>query len=153
MIKNLKKSFLGKILKWCLRSFLSWHAYFKQLFWFYVFYNSKKLANNCDIKCQIKYVGRKRTKFPHPVGIIIGMGVKLGYDCIIFQNVTLGTKNLRYGDDYPEIGNNVIVGANAVLIGKIRIGNNVKIGASSFVNFDVPDNATVIGNPGKIIRS
>lgn len=152
MTEKLKKRIIGRIVRWVIRAFLNWRFYFKQLFWSYKYYHSKKLANTCDIKCKIKYVGERNTKFPHPVGVVIGMGVQLGNNCVLFQNITLGTKSLRFDDDYPKIGNNVIIGANAVLIGKIKIGNNVKVGASSFVNFDVPDNAVVVGNPARIIN-
>lgn len=151
MINRFKKSFLGKGIKWLLRAFLSWRFYFKQLYWSYKYYRTKKLANNCDIKCKINYVGKRNTKFPHPLGIVIGIGVKMGNNCIIFQNVTLGAKNFEFGDNYPNIGSNVVIGANSVLIGNIKIGNNVVIGACTLVNKDIPDNTIVAGNPMRII--
>ncbi len=150
-LQILKKSLIGKLLKWVLRSALNWRFYFKQLFWSYKYYQTKKLANTCDIKCKIKYVGEKKTKFPHPVGVVIGMGVVMGESCIIFQNTTLGTRKMFYGDDYPILGNNVTVGANSIVVGNVKIGNNVTIGACTFVNKDIPDNAIVVGNPMKII--
>lgn len=149
--EKLKKSIIGKLTKWLLRSFLSWRFYFKQLFWSYQYYQTKRLANSCDIKCTIKYVGKRSTKFPHPVGVVIGMGVKLGNHCTIFQNSTLGTKKMNYGDDYPVLGDHVIVGANVLVIGKVTIGNHVTIGASTLVLSDVPDYAIVAGNPMKIL--
>lgn len=148
---SLKKSFIGKTAKWILRAFLSWRFYFRQLFWSYLYYQTKRLANACDIKCTIRYVGQKNTKFPHPVGVVIGMGVKLGNHCTIFQNSTLGTKNMFYNNDYPTLGNNVTIGANSILIGKITIGSNVTIGASTLVMTDIPDNAIVAGNPMRIV--
>ena len=149
--EQLKKSIVGRSLKWILRAFLGWRFYFKQLFWSYKYYQTKRIANNCDIKCKIKYVGEKNIKFPHPIGIVIGMGVELGNDCIIFQNTTLGTKRLIYDQDYPKLGHNVIVGANSVIIGNVKIGNNVTIGAMTLVNKDIPDNAIAIGIPVRII--
>ncbi|MBA5628933.1 serine O-acetyltransferase [Moheibacter lacus] len=149
--EKLKKSIIGKLTKWLLRAFLSWRFYFKQLFWSYQYYQTKRLANSCDIKCTIKYVGKRNTKFPHPVGVVIGMGVKLGNHCTIYQNSTLGTKRLVFGNDYPEIGDNVVVGANAIIIGNVKIGNNAIIGASTLVNIDIPDNAIVVGNPMRVV--
>lgn len=151
ILKLIKKSLFGETLKWILRAFRSWRAFFRQLFFSYKYYHTKRLAICCDIKCTIKYAGNKKAKFPHPVGVVIGMGVILGSECVIFQNSTLGTKKMEFGDDYPKLGNNVIVGANAVVIGDITIGNNVTIGALTLVNGDVPDNAIVIGNPMKIV--
>ena len=64
----------------------------------------------------------------------------------IYQNATIG-----YNNGFPTIGNNVFIGAGAVVIGKIRIGNNVKIGAGAVVIEDVPDNCTVVGPKAKVI--
>lgn len=101
---------------------------------------------NCIIspKAQIG----KQLKFPHPLGIVIGENVKIGSQVTIYQNVTLG-QNLGY---YPEVGDNVIIYANAVIIGNVKIGNHVIIGANSVVIKDIPDNAIVAGSPAKIIK-
>jgi serine acetyltransferase len=106
-----------------------------------------------DLTIGIRELGRKKTKFPHPIGIIIGQYVIIGRDCIIYQNVTIGTKSLEdaMNRKYPQIGNNVYIGANAVIIGNITIGNNVIIGAATFVNKNISDNAIVVGNPARII--
>lgn len=71
---------------------------------------------------------------------------KIGDDFICYPHVVIGTINL-YSKGKPTIGNNVVIGSGAVIVGNISIGNNVKIGANSVVTKDVPDNATVIGNP------
>ena len=73
---------------------------------------------------------------------------EIGENCWINQRVTLGYK----GDGCPTIGNNVWMGRNAIIIGGVHIGNDVLIAPGAFVNFDVPDNSIVIGNPGKIIQ-
>ena len=88
----------------------------------------------------------KRLQLPHGgFGVIMNNGVRIGNDAIIFQNVTLGNGSVTIGD-------RVYIGAGAVLIGDITIGDDVHIGANTFVNFDVPDNSTVVGVKGKILK-
>lgn len=92
--------------------------------------------------------------FPHPVGIVIGEGVKLGARVKVFQNVTLG--GARLGDwqanNYPEVGDDTVIFAGAVVIGKIKIGRHCVVGANAVVTKDVPDYSTVAGAPARIIR-
>jgi len=92
-------------------------------------------------------------KLPHPVGIVIGEGVVIGKNVKIFQNVTLGGKQI--GDakqlNYPTVGDNVVIFAGAVVVGKIRIGNNSIIGSNAFIQKDIPDGATCVGVPGRVI--
>jgi len=91
------------------------------------------------------------TTFPHPTGVVIGGHVKMGECCRISQGVTIGRKSLeKWGQ--PELGDNVKIYTNAVVIGKIKIGNNVTIGALSFVDKDLPDNCTAVGIPAKIVN-
>lgn len=73
---------------------------------------------------------------------------KIGSNCIIHQQVTIGYN----GKGNPTLGDNVMVGCGAKVLGKITVGNNVKIGANAVVISDVPDNATVVGVPARIIR-
>ena len=71
----------------------------------------------------------------------------------MFHNVTLGGTGKHEGKRHPTVGDNVLIGTSSILLGPLKVGNNVKIGANSFiVNCDVPDNCTVIGCPGKIVR-
>jgi len=86
----------------------------------------------------------------HGMGVVIGQSSIIGDDCLIYQNVTLGGKGW---DDkrHPTLGNNVMVGAGAQLIGPIRIGDSAHIGAGSVVLHDVAMGDTVAGNPAKII--
>jgi serine O-acetyltransferase len=123
-------------------------------FYSYLYFHSVRIYRMNDLTIGIKKLGRKQTKFPHPIGIVIGEHVTIGEHCIIYQNVTIGAKsqNDAANKKYPKIGDNVIIGTHAVIIGDITIGNNVVIGAATFVNKDIPDNAIVIGNPFRIIN-
>jgi serine O-acetyltransferase len=80
--------------------------------------------------------------------------VQLGSNCIIYQNVTIGTKETKdyVNAAYPVLGSNVIVYANSVIFGDIEIGDNVIIGAGSIVFKSIPANSVVGGNPGKILN-
>ena len=77
----------------------------------------------------------------------------MGENCEVFQNVTIGSnRKEKEGRFMPIIGDNVSIGAGAVVVGAITIGNNVKIGANSYVDKDIPDNVVVAGAPAKIIK-
>ncbi len=84
---------------------------------------------------------------PHGVtGIFVSEGAKIGKNCVIFHQVTIGSNTLSdsNGQGSPTIGDNVYIGCGAKIIGGVRIGNNVRIGANCVVTRDVPDNATVV---------
>ena len=103
---------------------------------------------------QFQYTCRigKGLYMPHYGNIVINNKVKLGENCNIAQGVTLGNIKRGKKEGNPEIGDRVAIGANAVVVGKIQIGNDVLIAPLSFVNFDVPDRAVVAGNPANIIH-
>lgn len=96
-----------------------------------------------------------RMMTPHPIGIVIGDGVVMGEKCTIYQNVTLGGARLGDGaaNRYPTIGDNVTIFAGAVIIGMVRIGSNATIGANAVVLIDVPDGATAVGVPARIVQN
>lgn len=85
--------------------------------------------------------------------IIFNHHVEIGSNCTVCPGVLIGQEEREGGarKGNPIIGNNVFIGANSSIVGKVRIGNNVIIAPNSYINFDVPDNSIVIGNPGKII--
>ena len=100
-----------------------------------------QLEDCCCIN-NLEYFKSQGTIFKHPIGVAIHPDVKIGKNCTIFQNVTIGygKYNEETERNIPKIGNNVRIYANAVVIGGINIGDNVKIGAGSVVINDVPDN-------------
>ena len=89
----------------------------------------------------------------HGMGVVIGETAEIGNDVTLFQGVTLGGTGKERGKRHPTLGNHVVVGAGAKILGGIRIGDNVKIGANSVVLKSVPANSTVIGVPGRIIKA
>lgn len=87
----------------------------------------------------------------HGMGVVIGETAIIGDYALIYQGVTLGGTGKECGKRHPTLGNNVVVGAGAKVLGNIQIGSNVRIGAGSVVLRDVPSNCTVVGVPGRII--
>ena len=89
----------------------------------------------------------KRLMIDHGMGIVIGETAVIGNDCVIYHQVTLGGTGKEKLKRHPTIGNNVLIGAGAKLLGPINIGDNVKIGAGSVVLKSVEKNSTVLGVP------
>lgn len=88
----------------------------------------------------------------HGTGVVIGETSVIGNNVTLYQGVTLGGTSLQKKKRHPTLGNNIIVGAGAKILGPITIGNNVKIGANSVVTKDVPANCIAVGVPAKIIH-
>lgn len=88
----------------------------------------------------------------HPYNITVGGGVKIGNNVNLSKGCTLGMENRGNRRGVPVIGNHVVIGINATVVGRITIGDDVFIAPNSFVNFDVPDHSVVVGNPGVIHR-
>jgi serine O-acetyltransferase len=87
----------------------------------------------------------------HFNGIFVNPGCRIGANCNISQGVTLGQSNRGKHEGFPVLGDNVYLGPGAKVVGGIQIGNNVAIGANCVVTQDIPDNAVVVGIPGKVI--
>ncbi len=95
-------------------------------------------------------IGR-RFFIDHGMGVVIGETTEIGDDVLIYQGVVLGGVSREKTKRHPTLGNRVVVGAGAILLGPIEVGENARIGAGSVVIKDVPDNATVVGVPGRVI--
>ena len=104
----------------------------------------------CDIHPGAE-IGR-RFFIDHATGVVIGETAIIGENVSLYQGVTLGGVSFNKGKRHPTIGNHVVIGCNASVLGNITIGNNVRIGAGSVVLKDVPDDCTVVGVPGRIVR-
>ena len=96
-------------------------------------------------------IGR-RLVIDHGSGIVIGETVEIGDDCLIYQGATLGGTGISQGKRHPTIGNNVMIGSGAKVLGPFTVGDNAKIAANSVVLRPVPPNCTVVGIPGHIVR-
>jgi serine O-acetyltransferase len=88
----------------------------------------------------------------HGMGVVIGETAEIGDYVTLFQGVTLGGTGKEHGKRHPTLGNHVVVGAGAKILGGIKVGDNVKIGANSVVLKSVPPNSTVTGVPARIIK-
>jgi serine O-acetyltransferase len=88
----------------------------------------------------------------HGMGVVIGETAEVGDNVTLFQNVTLGGTGKQRGKRHPTLGSHVVVGTGAKVLGPIKIGDYVKIGANAVVLQDVPDHSTVVGIPGRIVR-
>ena len=89
----------------------------------------------------------------HGMGVVIGETTVIGDDVLLYQGVTLGGTGGEKGKRHPTLGDGVVVGAGAKVLGDIRIGDHVKIGAGSVVVHPVPDYSTVVGIPGRVVRT
>ncbi len=94
----------------------------------------------------------KRFFIDHGTGVVIGETTEIGDDCTIYQGVTLGGTGKDQGKRHPTLGNHVMVGSGAKVLGPIHIGNNVRIAAGAVVLTDIPDNCTAVGIPAKVVR-
>lgn len=95
-------------------------------------------------------IGR-RFFIDHGMGVVIGETAEIGDDCTLYHGVTLGGTTWRKEKRHPTLGNNVVVGAGAKILGPITVGDNARVGSNSVVVKDVPVGATVVGIPGRII--
>jgi serine O-acetyltransferase len=96
-------------------------------------------------------IGR-RFFIDHGMGVVIGETAEIGDDVLLYQGVTLGGTGKEKGKRHPTLGNHVVVGTGAKVLGNILIGDHVKIGAGSVVVHPVPPHSTVVGVPGRVVR-
>ena len=97
-------------------------------------------------------IGR-RCFIDHGMGVVIGETTEIGDDVLLYQGVTLGGTGKEKGKRHPTIGNNVVIGTGAKILGNITIGDHTKIGAGSVVIRSVPEHSTVVGVPGRVVRT
>ena len=88
----------------------------------------------------------------HGTGVVVGETAEIGDDVTLYQGVTLGGRTLNEGKRHPTLGNNVVVGAGAKILGPFKVGDDARIGSNAVVLEPVPSGATVVGVPGRIVR-
>ena len=120
------------------------------------FYEANELAFKSRMETGIEIhpgasIGR-RCYIDHGVGVVIGETAEVGDDCLVYHGVTLGAVANKKGKRHPSVGNNVMLGAGAVILGDIKVGDNAKIGANAVVLEDIPENSTAVGAPARIIK-
>ena len=116
-------------------------------------YISEKAKRKTGIEIHPGATIGKRLFIDHGTGVVIGETAIVGNDVTLFHGVTLGGTGKEKGKRHPTIGNNVFIGSGAKVLGNIVVGNNVKIGANAVILKDVPSNVTIVGVPGKIIKT
>ncbi|MBD3264403.1 MAG: serine O-acetyltransferase [Candidatus Omnitrophica bacterium] len=128
-------------------SHLVWNKGFKT--WARIISQAGRLLTGIEIHPGAK-VGR-RFFIDHGMGVVIGETTEIGDDVLIYQGVVLGGVSQAKTKRHPTLGDRVVVGAGATLLGPIKVSKGAKVGAGSVVVSDVPQNATVVGVPGRII--
>ena len=96
-------------------------------------------------------IGR-RLVIDHGMGIVIGETAEIGDDCLIYHGVTLGGTGKDVGKRHPTIGNNVLIGTGAKVLGPIKVGDNSRIAANSVVLKEIPEDCTAVGIPARVVR-
>lgn len=112
---------------------------------------SRRLQRKYGVFLSYNTVFDSSLMLKHPVGIIIGEGVRIGKNVVIFQNVTIGRSD-TFVKAYPDIGDNVIIYSGAVIVGSVKIGKNCIVGANTVVTKDIPDNSIAVGVPARILK-
>ena len=95
----------------------------------------------------------ERLFIDHGFGVVIGETAEIGDDVLIYQGVTLGGTGFERGKRHPTVGDRVVVGAGAAVLGNITLGNDSRVGAGAVVVHSVPAGATVVGIPGKVVKT
>ena len=95
----------------------------------------------------------ERLFIDHGLGVVIGETAEIGDDVLLYQGVTLGGTGNECGKRHPTVGNRVVVGAGAAVLGNITLGDDVRVGAGSVVVHSVPPRSTVVGIPGRVVRT
>ena len=128
------------------------HAFYKMHLFFLARWLSQmaRWATGIEIHPGAK-IG-KRFFIDHGMGVVVGETAIIGDDVLLYQGVTLGGTGIEQGKRHPTVGNNVVIGTGAKVLGNITIGDNSYIGANAVVIKDVPPNSTVVGVPGRITK-
>ena len=121
-----------------------------------MYFIARMISQDCVRKTGIEIhpgatIGR-RLVIDHGTGVVIGETAEIGDDVLIYQGVTLGGTGKDVGKRHPTIGNNVMISSGAKVLGPFKVGDNARIAAGAVVLAEVPEGATVVGVPAKIVR-
>ena len=128
------------------------HFYYTHGWLFLARYVSQRAVRKTGIEIHPGAKIGRRLVIDHGTGIVIGETAEIGDDVLIYQGVTLGGTGKDTGKRHPTLGNNVLIGAGAKVLGPVYIGDNVRVGAGSVVLKNLPANATAVGVPAEVVR-
>ena len=128
------------------------HKLYKKGFYLFARYISQKCARRTGIEIHPGAQIGKRLFIDHGHGVVIGETTIIGDNVTLYQGVTLGGTGKEHGKRHPTIGDNVMISAGAKVLGSFTVGANSKIGAGSVVLQEVPENCTVVGVPGRVVK-
>jgi len=133
--------------------------YYRIAHWLYMhkrYFLARWVSQHAKFKTGIEiHPGAKIGKglfIDHGTGVVIGETTEIGDYCTLYQGVTLGGTGKDKGKRHPTLGNNVMVGAGAKILGPFKVGDNAKVGANALVLSEVPPNATAVGVPARIVK-
>ena len=135
-----------------IRSYRWANWFYKRKHYFIARYISQRAKRITGIEIHPAAKIGKGVFIDHGMGVVIGETTVIGDNCTIYQGVTLGGTGKDKGKRHPTIGNNVVIGSGAKVLGPFKVGDNSKIAANAVVLSEVPENCTVIGVPGRIIK-
>ena len=134
------------------RSYRKAHWFYKHNMKFLARWISQRCVRRTNIEIHPGAKIGRRLFIDHGTGVVIGETTEIGDDCTIYQGVTLGGTGKDKGKRHPTLGNHVMIGAGAKVLGPIAIGNNVRIAAGAVVLNEIPDGCTAVGVPARIVR-
>ena len=128
------------------------HFFYRHKMFFLARLVSQRAVRKTGIEIHPGATIGRRLVIDHGTGVVIGETAEIGDDVLIYQGVTLGGTGKDVGKRHPTIGNNVMISSGAKVLGPFKVGNNVRIAAGAVVLEEVPDGATVVGGPARVVR-
>jgi serine O-acetyltransferase len=128
------------------------HWFYKRGHFFIARYISQRTVRKTGIEIHPGAKIGKRLFIDHGVGVVIGETSEIGDDVTLYQGVTLGGTGKDTGKRHPTIGDNVMIGAGAKVLGPFKVGDNSRIAAGSVVLSEIPENSTAVGSPARIVK-
>ncbi len=128
------------------------HYFYKHKLYFLARAISQHTVRKTGIEIHPGATIGKRFFIDHGMGVVIGETAEIGDDCVIYQGVTLGGTGKDTGKRHPTLGNGVLVGAGAKVLGPFKIGDNSNIAAGSVVLSPIPENSTAVGSPARVVK-